>query len=244
MTDFDKAARFAARLLDPPGFLRWILNDLSWTAWRWTGWLDTQTVAFPGEPDLRPDTVPTFERTAADAPPLATIIEFMSQPRWIILERLGEYAFRLRRELPYQTDPRVPYDVIGIVVNLTGAMDSGNWSMAPPDCGGFGLWSRTKPRNLSTMDAPSVLASIASGNVALCILPWIALMRGGSEPATIEEWKRLAMTEKDEEKRRVYAGLALVFADLLAAWTSGKRVWRTGTWNDRRSLSNGNGEPN
>jgi hypothetical protein len=135
--------------------------------------------------------------------------------------------------LPYQTDPRVSYDVIGFVVNLTGSMDSGEWSMAPPDCGELGLWTRTNPRNLSTMDAPLSLASIASGTLALCILPWIALMRGGSEPATIEEWKRLALTEKDEEKRRAYAGLALVFADLVGCLD----VWqkRLEDWNVERS---------
>src|SRR5438874_250762 len=97
----------AARRLDSPGFLHWILEDFSWTAWRWSGWLDTQTVAFPGEPERRPDIVPTFERVAGDAPPLAIVIEFMSEVRWIILERLAEYAFRVRRELPYQTDPGV-----------------------------------------------------------------------------------------------------------------------------------------
>lgn len=233
MNDFDKAARHGARLLDPPGFLRWVLDNLSWTEWRWTGWVDTQTVPFPGEPDLRPDTVASFERTAGDAPPLAAVIEFMSQPRWIILERLDEYAFRLRRELPYQSDPRVAFDVIGIVVNLTGAMESGEWSMAPPDCGGLGLWSKSKPRNLSTMDAMQTLASIASGSVALCVLAWISLMRGGGEPATIEEWKRLALTEPDQDKRRVYAGLALVFADLAGCLNTWQKLLEG--WNVERS---------
>jgi hypothetical protein len=228
MNDFDKASRFAARQFDPVGFLHWILVDFSWTAWRWTGWLDTQTVPFPGEADLPPDTVATFERTAADAPPLAVIVEFMSQPRRIILERLAEYAFRVRRELPYQSDPHVSYDVIGFVVNLTGSMDSSEWSMAPLACGELGLWTRAKPRNLSTMESVEVLGSIASGNVVLCILPWVALMRGASEPATIEEWKRLALMEKDEEKRRAYAGLALVFADLagrLEVWQKSLEDW-------------------
>jgi hypothetical protein len=233
MTDFDQAARFAAKRLDPPGFLAWILEGFSWAAWRWTGWLDTQTVAFPGEPELRPDIVPTFERQANDAPPLAVIIEVMSEVRWIILDRLAEYAYRVRRELPYQTSPAVSYSVIGFVVNLTGSMESGELSIAPPDCGDLGLWARMKPRNLSTMSASATLAEIDSGRLAKCVLPWVSLMSGGGEPTTIEEWKRLALTETDEEKRRAYAGLVQVFAELSGC----DRAWEKGLegWNMKRS---------
>jgi hypothetical protein len=48
MNDFDQASRYAARLLDPAGFLLWLLGAPYFPAWRWTGWLDTQTLALPG----------------------------------------------------------------------------------------------------------------------------------------------------------------------------------------------------
>ncbi len=48
------------------------------------------------------------------------MIEFLSRPRSDVLERLSEYALAIRRELPLQLDPLVRYDVIGILVNLTG----------------------------------------------------------------------------------------------------------------------------
>src|SRR5258708_6839853 len=78
------------------------------------------------------------------------------------------------------------------------------------------------------MDAGATLAAIATGSLGLCVLPWVSLMHGGGEPAMIEEWKRLALTEPDEEKLRAYAGLALVIAGLagcLDSWEKGLEGW-------------------
>jgi hypothetical protein len=49
---YDQAARYTVKGLDAHGFLRWLLTAV-FVAWRWDGWVDTQTVAFPGEPDRR-----------------------------------------------------------------------------------------------------------------------------------------------------------------------------------------------
>jgi hypothetical protein len=38
-------------------------------------------------------------------------------------------------------------------------------------------------------------------------------MAGASEEGIITEWKRLAGLEPEERRRRIYAGLALIFAD-------------------------------
>ncbi len=230
--DFDKASRYAARVLDPDGFLRWLLGEGIWSAWRWAGWLDTQSVPFPGEPDRRCDTVARFERRAQDAPPMAAVIEFMSVTRTAILERLGEYVFRVRREQPAQTDPRVPYDVIGVVVNLTGETLPETWEMIPPDCDGLGLSLRVRVRNLATVEANATLAAVESGLVARCILAWVPLMRGGGEAATVAEWRRLADAEPDAVRRGNYGGLARVFANLIKR----QGVWRKGLegWNVER----------
>ena len=29
-----------------------LLGERAWSAWRWQGWLDSQSIPFPGEPDL------------------------------------------------------------------------------------------------------------------------------------------------------------------------------------------------
>ncbi len=48
MSFYDQAARFAAKI-DPDGFLHWLLSGLA-PGWRFAGWLDTQTIPFPGDP--------------------------------------------------------------------------------------------------------------------------------------------------------------------------------------------------
>jgi hypothetical protein len=233
VNDFDKAARYAARLLDPEGFLLWILGETLWQAWRWLGWLDTQSVPFPGEPDRRADTVPYFDHRQGQSPPLATVIEFMSQARNVTPERLAEYGLRLRRELPYQTNPRVEYDVIGIVVNLTGQAAEENWAVAPPDCDGLGLWGRVGVRNLCLHSAQDTLAAIASKQVAHSVLPWVPLMLGAEKSDIVDEWRRLGEDRIDQIKRAEYGGLALVFADLVDRFD----VWKKGLegWNVERS---------
>src|SRR6266446_5836369 len=81
MSYLDQASRYAARRLDAEGFLRWLLGEETWQAWCWTGWLDTQAIPLPGEPDRRADVVAAFERLAGDAPPMAVVVEFMSEAR-------------------------------------------------------------------------------------------------------------------------------------------------------------------
>ncbi len=232
MNDFDQAARYAARRIDPEGFLRWLFGDAFREAWRWAGWLDTQTIPFPGERDRRCDTVAAFERQAGDAPPRAAVIEYMAEGRREIHPRLAEYALRLHREQPAQTDPRVAYDVVGVVINLTGQVEE-SWGMAPPDCGGLGLSLKARVLNLATEAAAATLGAVASGAVARCVLAWVPLMKGGGEPATVAEWRRLADEEPDVSRRAEFAGLALVFADLAKC----ANVWRKGLegWNVQRS---------
>src|SRR5262249_53947843 len=56
----------------------------------------------------------------------------------------------------------------------------------------------------------------------------VPLMRGGSLPAIITEWKRLAGQEPDGPLRATYAGLSLVFAEAagnLVEWQKGLEGW-------------------
>src|SRR4051812_15350175 len=126
MNPYDQAARYAARLLDPLGFLRWLLAEV-FLAWEWRGWLDTQTVPFPGEPERRCDTVARFLRRDRNAPPVAAVLEFQARPQGDMLERLADYTLQVRHGLPYQQQPRVLYDVVGVVVNLTGPAQADTW---------------------------------------------------------------------------------------------------------------------
>jgi hypothetical protein len=233
MNDYDQAARYAARRVDDFGFLHWALGAAVFAAWRWRGWLDTQAVPFPGEPDRRCDTVAAFERQAADAPPCAAVVEFMSEPRGNLPERLADYCLAVRRDVPYQRDPTVLFDVVGVVLNLTGAGQADAWEMAPADFGGLALRFRFKVRTLRDEDAAATLAAIDRGESARCVLAWVPLMAGADRPEVVAEWRRLAEREPRAETRADLGGLALQFAALAKR----QPVWRTGLegWNVEHS---------
>ncbi len=229
---FDKAARYAARKLDPLGLLRWLLGEVFTAAWRWTRWLDTQSVPFPGEPDRRADSVAEFERRTHDAPPVAVVIEFLSEPSGKALERLADYCLVFRRELPYQTEPLVKYDVIGVLVNLTGGTDSDEWSMCPQDAGGLGMRLKVGLRNLAQHSASQTLVGVAAGSLPLALLAWVSLMAGADTPELVREWRRLVEALVDEPQWGEYGGIALVFADLpgcRAVWETGLEGWNVKT---------------
>ena len=95
--------------------MRYILPGV-FACWRWTGWEDTQTVDFPGDPERRCDTLARFERIDGSRPPVLLVLEFETEPGSDMAPREGEYRLRLRRKAPFQRDPRVPYDVVGAVV--------------------------------------------------------------------------------------------------------------------------------
>jgi hypothetical protein len=83
--------------------------------------------------------------------------------------------------------------------------------------------------NLKDEEAAATLAAIAAGRVGYGILPWLPLMKGGGEPALIEEWKRVAETEPEIHKRVAYRDRALVFAELagrLVNWQNALRGWQ------------------
>jgi hypothetical protein len=97
----------------------------------------------------------------------------------------------------------------------------------------FGLSGRVVRMALREEDAAATLARVASGELSRCVLPWVSLMRGGGESAVIEEWKRLADLEPDQQLRLQYAADARVFAEL-----PGVRVqWEQALegWNVRES---------
>jgi hypothetical protein len=47
-------------------------------------------------------------------------------------ERLADYQFGVRREVPFHRDPLVRYTVVGALVYLTGPEQAEEWGMAPP----------------------------------------------------------------------------------------------------------------
>jgi hypothetical protein len=226
MNPFDQAARYAAKQLDAEGFLRWLLPGAA--DWRFAGWLDTQTLPFPGEPDRRADVVASFVPVRELGPPVAAVVEIQARPRAELPQRLAEYSLRLRREVVFQTGPRVPYEVVGCLINLTGSAQPETWEMRPAGFGGAGLHFRIVVRTMRDEDAATLLAGVAAGTVTRAMLAWVPLMRGADAPELIEEWKRLASAEPDRRTRGDLAGLAKVFAELADrqdVWKAGLEGW-------------------
>jgi hypothetical protein len=77
---------------------------------------------------------------------------------------------------------------------------------------------------LTDESAADTLALIESGELALSILPWVVLLRGGGDPQVIERWKQVAGREPDPEKRVLYRSFALVFAELIPELVNWQRL--------------------
>jgi hypothetical protein len=225
---FDQAARYAAHQLDEPGFLHWLLPMVS-ARYRFHRWLNTRNTPFPGEPERVCDTVAAWTHSQGAAPPLATVIEFLTEPSTRFLEHLADYTFEVRRGHPYQAEhPLVPYEVVGVLVVLTGTEQPKTWRCRPDDVEGAGGEFTVVLRTLATQSAVETLGRIMAGELSRCVLPWIALMQGGGESGSIALWKELAGGEPDARKRGDYAGLLLVFAELAGtrqAWETALEDW-------------------
>ena len=117
------------------------------------------------------------------------------------------------------------YQVGAVAVNLTGRGRTAELRLT-----GTGLRTclEVVERNLAHEAAAAELEGIAAGIVARCVLPWIALMQGGDDPAILERWKEVAGTEPDARRRLEYGGLALVFAEAAHReflWKEGAKGW-------------------
>jgi hypothetical protein len=226
MNDFDKAARYTAKL-NPPGFFAWLVPGIEQVL-LFHGWLDARTVPFPGEPDRICDTVAGFDTVSGPESSWAIVVEFQSEPEPDMLERLHEYVARWRREKRPGPNRQGRFQVAAALLNLTGPIQPDTLEMLLPVPKDWGLRLKIVLRTLREESAADTLAGIARNQVARCILPWIPLMHGGAEPAIIDEWKRLAETEPSNRLRADYAGLALIFAELAGCrneWYQALEEW-------------------
>jgi hypothetical protein len=193
--------------------IRWLCEGLEEDL-QFARWLDTQTAPFPGEPDRRCDTVAEFVSRSGTQPPWACVVEPQAQQQADFVVRLFRYLLALYEELRHGPHDQDRYLMVGAIVNLSeGTLQKAlNW-VPPGHTGGVGLTGKVWARDVCLADAAGVLAEVATGQVARCVLPWIPLMQGGERADIIEEWKRLAELETNPATRNNYKGLALVFAD-------------------------------
>ena len=223
---FDQAARYSVQT-DPPGFLQWVVPGLN-PALRFLGWLDTRTLPFPGEADRTCDTVAELAGDGETGPRWALVVEFQTEPKPDMLDRLLEYLVRLRRGLRFGPDRRGKFDVAVALVGLTGPPQPEVLEMALPGGSSPVLHFNAAVRTLRDEDAATTLDEIAAGQTSRCLLCWISLMRGGGEPGIMERWKLVASLEPDPSRRAIYGAIVLVFAELTkvsAQWRSSLEGW-------------------
>jgi len=184
---FDQGARYLARHR-PTGLFGWLVPAFT-AVWSFRSWLDTSRIAFPGEPDRVCDTVAEFTHWAERGRRCVLDAEFQAEPEPDMLERLGECAIRIRREIPRGTALADRYPVLSMLLNLTGPPQADALTMSVAELGGAGLHSRVVLFTLREMDAEAVLAQLAGGAVERCVLPWIPLKRGVTRPVLLRGGK-------------------------------------------------------
>lgn len=199
MGAFDQTARRSAKIRPEP-FLDWIVPGFR-KEYQFLDWHDTQTVPFPSEPDRICDTVAELREVSEPHAHVLFDIEFQTENDPDILERVGECALRLRRERRWGEDRTGKYDVGSVVVNLTGPPQIDTLDMSRAVLGGgHRLWARVI--TVREEDAQTTLTRIEQGELDLCILPWIPLMRGADESDIIEQWRELAEREEEDRFRK------------------------------------------
>jgi hypothetical protein len=178
------------------------------------GWSDTRTAPESGKKELTLDAAGEFASAARPEEPWLFVVEFKVEPRSDDLEQLLEYVVRCRRERRPPSDPRLRYQVAGVLIDLTGQRATDTLNMPVPGMPGFGLSFRGVCRRLAGEDAAATLAGIAAGRIATCVLPWIPLMRVAAETAVVAEWKRLVDERLPPHERDEYAADTRVFVGL------------------------------
>jgi hypothetical protein len=217
--ELDAAARHAIKLA-PEEVARWLLPTLS-ADLTFVRWLDTEMIAFPGEPRRRCDTVAELVSRSGKQAPWALVIEVEARPRSAIRVRLPEYQLRVLRRVRHGPHGREPYQVAGALIVLKGEQRGMEIQMELPDTSLRFSWAASV-MNEAKQDAKEVMAQIKAKKLGLGILPWVALMSGADDPEAAEEWARLILLETDEERRRDYVGVARLFAE----WTRRTEIWK------------------
>jgi hypothetical protein len=211
MATFDETARQACKV-DGDGLTLWLdrFADESLAA-DFATWDDTRRTSWPGGPE-RTDDVVCVLRRRADGRPAHLVVEVETEPRPDGLARLGIYQLLLAIEVRGVLEDGPP--VYGAIIRLTGTRKRGPLQLTR-SASDPGVLVKPVEVCLADLSAAETLALIETGEVRLCVLPWVVLIRGGGEPQNIDRWKLLASGETDPEKRAAYRFFALTFAELI-----------------------------
>jgi hypothetical protein len=151
------------------------------------------------------------------------VVEFETTPGSDIYPREGEYCLRLRREVPFQPSPGVPYDVVGAIVFLTGPKQPTLWRMQPDEFCGLGMLMECAVPCFRELDVMQTLARIDAGDLSIALLAFSPLLGGADAAEAAIACRDRIKRETNDRLRKDLAAVALVLANLnvnLAAWKS------------------------
>ncbi len=176
MAELDQTARYALKLA-PAEVVPWLLPDLD-PDLGFARWLDTETIAFPGEPGRRCDTVAELVSRTGRSAPWALVLEVEARPRSTILDRMLEYEARLLRKLRHGPRCRDRYQVAAVLIFLRGRKKHLKLQMRLPGTDVV-LDLTVRVLSLAQQSAAGTLERIGRGELGRSILPWAPLMAGG-----------------------------------------------------------------
>jgi hypothetical protein len=226
VAELEQTASFGLKMA-PAEALGWVLPRLD-ADLTFRRWLDTEGIAFPGEPGRRCDTVAELVSESGKGPPWALVLELEARPRSRTLDRLLEYEVRVFRKLRHGPRRRDRYLVAGVVIVLTGRQPSLAVDMALPGTDLLFKW-QALPFNVSQQPFQATMERIGRRELGRSVLIWGPLMAGANDPKAVEEWVRLAKEEPDLERQEDYVGLARVFAEragVMPAWKKALEGWQ------------------
>jgi hypothetical protein len=217
---FDQACRYLLRRC--PALLRWLLEATADVVF--VRWLPTK-LTIPDFPERENDMIAHVRRQDQGGMPWAIPVEFQVEPDPLMFGRLLIYEGLIWVLVKPTEHPGDRFNLLGLVVNLTGIGTTGqNMEWTP----GKGTGLLPIERNLQGFSASTVLEQIANGKVPRAALALLPLMIGGGEPGIIKRWLEVAAPETDEQWRRDFC-LALVFAELTGCQEDWTTPWEGST---------------
>jgi hypothetical protein len=232
MGQFDQTARDGIKD-DPEPFYQWTQTCFTPPPrLRFVRWDDTRRLVAPGEADRTNDLVGWFvdEDSGKDVA-LITEVEEESKARNLL--RMAAYEILLAQEVNPECDPDGPL-VGSMLINLTGTQKFRHWANS---LAGGQHGTRVAPFviDMGELDRPGTLDKIKRGDLALSVLPWLAIMKGSDSMRFLQEWFEVAQREQVTEKRERIRDMTLVLAELARCqldWLGLLRDWqmRESSW--------------
>lgn len=216
LNDYDATTRrlvfhHAAEML--PFLLRHRASDF-----RLGPWVDTRRVTGPGDPPRTNDLAAEFTFESEGGRPRLVLVEIDFRPRRGLAGRLLVCAGHAIGEKNPTGTTGDEFAVVPVAVALTGRPNADRDTRTAE---GFGYTVRPSAWPLEHLHARDFLTAVALGNNPWPALAWVPLMRDATQPATLDEFRRL-VDARPAEERALIRRAAIIYAGVRRT----RPVWR------------------